>query len=147
MLFVGWGKKAREIGYAGIEKCPNCRNWTHFALFETKRKVTLYFVPVASWDAKTYLVCGVCEAAWELDSGARSETLAKSATLPPRDQAEVIWNATEAALVTALKAHPDQPEAAVESAKRNLYAKYIKQWVDYVMARRLAALVDANPPA
>lgn len=146
MFFVGWGKKAREIAYAGIEKCPNCRNWTHFALFETKRKIALNFVPVASWDKKTYLVCGTCEAAWELDPRAAQETLAGSVGLPPRDQAEEIWAATDHVLSAALQSNPDDPEAAIDATKRYLHSKYIRQWVDYVVARRIAALVDPNPP-
>lgn len=146
MLFVGWGKKGKEIAYAGIEKCPHCRNWTHFAIFETTKRVTLYFVPVASWDRKAYLVCGTCETAWELEPSAVSKTLADSARLPPREQAEAIWRDLDAELLAAAEAHPGDTDAVYRLTMDRLYAKHPRQWADYVAGRRFAAFADTNPP-
>ncbi len=66
-VFFGWGDKAKDIGYAGIEKCPHCKNYTHFYLKEIAKSFSLYFIPVAKWDRKVYLVCPICEACYELD--------------------------------------------------------------------------------
>ena len=66
-VFFGWGDKAKDIGYAGVEKCPHCKNYTHVYLKEISKSFSLYFIPVAKWDRKVYLVCPICEACYELD--------------------------------------------------------------------------------
>lgn len=92
MLLVGWGKKAREIGYYGISKCPNCKNYTHFSIYELHNNIKLYFVTVAKYNKKRYLVCPVCEYGIELSPETFDEVIKE---LPQRFSKEVmteIWN-------------------------------------------------------
>lgn len=65
-VIFGWGKKGKPIGYVGIDKCPNCRHYVHFSIYEYANRVNVYFVPVAKFNKKHYLVCPVCDAAYEL---------------------------------------------------------------------------------
>lgn len=65
-ILFGWGKKGKPIGYIGIEKCPNCKNYVHFSIYEYSNRINIYFIPVAKFNKKSYLVCPVCDAAFEL---------------------------------------------------------------------------------
>ena len=65
-VVFGWVKKGKNIGYVGIDKCPNCKHYVHFSIYEYSNRVNVYFVPVAKFNKKNYLVCPVCDAAYEL---------------------------------------------------------------------------------
>lgn len=65
-VIFGWGKKGKFIGYVGIDKCPNCKHYVHFSIYEYSNRINIYFVPVAKFNKKEYLVCPVCDAAYEL---------------------------------------------------------------------------------
>lgn len=65
-VVFGWGKKGKPIGYVGIDKCPNCKHYVHFSIYEYSNRVNVYFVPVVKFNKKHYLVCPVCDAAYEL---------------------------------------------------------------------------------
>lgn len=65
-VLFGWGKKGKPIGYVGIDKCPNCKNYVHFSIYEYSNRINVYFVPVVKFNKKYYLVCPVCDAAYEL---------------------------------------------------------------------------------
>jgi len=45
-VVFGWGKKGKFIGYVGIDKCPNCKNYVHFSIYEYSNRVNIYFVPI-----------------------------------------------------------------------------------------------------
>lgn len=32
-VLFGWGKKGKQVGYIGIDKCPNCKNYVHLNLY------------------------------------------------------------------------------------------------------------------
>lgn len=65
-VIFGWGKKGKVIGYVGIDKCPNCKNYVHFSVYEYANNVNVYFISVAKFNRKNYLVCPVCDTAYEL---------------------------------------------------------------------------------
>ena len=67
MIVVGWGKKGNKVGYVGINKCPKCKNYAHFSLYELVSNVKLYFVTVAKFNKKRYMVCEVCDTGYELN--------------------------------------------------------------------------------
>ena len=76
-VVFGWGKKGKEIGYVGIDKCPNCRHYVHFYIYEYANRVNVYFVPIAKFNKKHYLVCPVCDAAYELSDDLKNEYFSK----------------------------------------------------------------------
>lgn len=91
-IFFGWGKKGKVVGYLGIEKCPNCKNYSHFKLYEYANNFNLYFIPVAKWNKKLYLVCSSCDVAWELDNELKEEMLDRALRGPSQDIVNKIWD-------------------------------------------------------
>ncbi len=91
-ILFGWGKKGKQIGYIGIDKCPNCKNYAHFNLYEYANNFRLYFIPILKWNKKIYLVCSRCEAAWELDDEMKKVFIAESLTSPNQEITTLIWN-------------------------------------------------------
>lgn len=68
-IIFGWGKKGKKIGYIGIDKCQNCKNYVHFHIYEYANNVNVYFISIAKFNRKNYLVCPVCDVAYELTDG------------------------------------------------------------------------------
>lgn len=91
MILVGWGKKAKQLAFTGIEKCRNCKNWCRFDLYEMSRRVTLYFVPVAKWGKTYYVVCHTCQAGFEVGEPEAQELLRKSVGLPDALNTEMLF--------------------------------------------------------
>lgn len=75
MIFASWGKDSREIGYWGILKCSNCKNYGHFSINELTNKVKLYFITVAKYDKKRYLICPICNAGYEIKDSEYESTI------------------------------------------------------------------------
>lgn len=147
MLIVGWGKRGKQVAYLGIEKCPNCRNWAHINMQELSSQVRLYFVPVAKFNKKHYAVCGVCDAAWEIDASDVPRLLRESVSIPSSEQAAVIWNRIDA----LMRQHSDDlaefPEQGLNLLRKQLQREFSESWADYVFKRRLAAMVDTDRPS
>ncbi|MBT4560134.1 MAG: zinc-ribbon domain-containing protein [Planctomycetes bacterium] len=146
MLYVSWGKKGKLIAYAGIEKCSNCLNWTHFSFFETKKKVNVYFIPVAAWDKKTYLVCGLCEAAVELAEHSARDLITECQGLPPQDKAIEIWDYIADNFESALKSNNNELEGAIPCLVEQLNNRYPEDWVRYIFGRLIQSVHADNPP-
>ena len=80
-MVIGWGKNIKEIGYYGILKCRNCKNYADFDICELSSNVKLYFFTVAKYNKKRYLRCGTCGCGYELNKSQYDELLLK---LPER---------------------------------------------------------------
>ena len=146
MILVGWGRNAKSIAYMGISKCPNCRNWDHFQLFETKRKVTLYFVPVARFATHYYVVCNRCEAAAEVSKEKANEILRESIAVPSPDDASVIWKSLMDAASDDSLETSEQGSAALQERVTELESKYSKDNVEHVLAAFIGYVSDDDRP-
>jgi len=131
VIFFGWGKKAKRLANGGIDKCPNCGNVSPFGLYKISSSVSLYFVPVAKFATKHYLVCSTCEAGFELDEEKRIAVLRASADLPTSDDMIAIWNAIDAIALDMLEG--SAPAQTVVDAAQSLKTKYEAADVDYVL--------------
>lgn len=127
MIITSWGKKAKLIGYIGIMKCPNCKNYTHFSLYELFSNIKLYFVTVAKYNKKRYVVCSICEAGLELNE---EDYNALVSALPQRFnemKTTEIWNY----ITDKINAHTDGYlfseevfESFITNLKEELFEKY-----------------------
>ena len=132
-IIAGWGKDAKVIAYLGISKCPNCRNYDHWQLYEVQKKVTAFFVPLAKWGAKYYMVCNVCDASYEMDAAQKEQLLKESLEIPPLETVMALWQALDDTVAQAVNAGEDLT-AEVEKAVAKLEVKYPKGHVEYVCA-------------
>jgi hypothetical protein len=60
MLIVGWGGDVKELGPGPLIYCQHCNNTRRWRVVQARKKVTLFFVPVAKWSAKYFMACPVC---------------------------------------------------------------------------------------
>ena len=128
-VIFGWGKKGTAIGYLGIDKCPNCKNYVHFSIYEYSNRVNIYFVPVAKFNKKQYLVCPVCEAAWQLEGNTKEEFLEEMLTSPDMDTTEMIWNKAgtiiESNLIEYIEKYKDKwVNKLLEKCAKEIYSDY-----------------------
>lgn len=125
MILVGWGKNAKHEADLGIMKCSNCSNYAPFVLITTKRKATLYFIPVAKWDKKYYMMCGVCEAGLEMDEEKAQELIREVISYPSNDLALEIFSKMEDKISSSI-------EKLLES-ETNTGEEFVKTFTDKVI--------------
>lgn len=155
MIIAGWGKDAKDLAFAGIQKCGKCRNYAPIRLYEVSSRVTLYFIPVAKFNKKYYLVCPVCQAGAEVDQNEKDEILRNSNLGPTQDEALAIWNMLDAECAQFIARHDadesDEPSDADRMELTNIVAKVKNAYpgvpnVGYVVVRYMESLQDTDRP-
>ena len=67
VVIFGFGAgKPEDLGEAVQIVCPNCHNQVVLHHVRSKKKVSLYFVPVVPYGTDDYLVCPVCSRGMQL---------------------------------------------------------------------------------
>lgn len=94
MLFLlGWGKNAKKIGYLGISKCKNCKNYTHLYIYEIANNINIYFIPVAKFNRKYIVACELCKAGIEITPETKNNLIEKYCSImAPPEETVRIWN-------------------------------------------------------
>lgn len=154
MIIFGWGKDLKQVAYAGIEKCPNCKNYTNFWICEHSSNATLYFVKVAKWKKKLLYMCETCDRGWEIEEAAKEETIRRTIGLPTREHSVEIWSRLVSAIHAAQTPADEQRheeilrlvENAIITTVDELKSTYLEHDVDYVAARFIAYLQDPDAP-
>jgi len=59
-----------------INDCPTCRTPSVFAVYETRRKMTLYFIPTVPVRSQYVMECMTCHAKWGIPKNAVANVLA-----------------------------------------------------------------------
>ena len=61
MVIFGFGPgQPEDLGEVAPAVCPNCHNQVFLHHVRSKKKVSLYFVPVVPYGTDDYLVCPIC---------------------------------------------------------------------------------------
>jgi len=67
VVIFGWGGgEAKDLGEIAPTTCPNCRNQVFLHHIRTRKQVSLYFVPMASYGGTEYLSCPICRHGMQL---------------------------------------------------------------------------------
>ena len=143
ILIGGWGKKSKKIADAGLLKCKNCNNTAAFEVRELASTASLFFVPVAKWNKKTYLVCPICEAGYELSEDDTKKLLQDVASLPSNDSAKEIWNKTDSLFVKFMKENGNIGEWN-DFAKEELSKNHKSDDVEYVLSCYNRNLIESS---
>lgn len=86
MFFIfGWGNSDKTLGEGCTLECPNCHNVRRWTVIERSQKASLFFVPVAKWAAKYWMVCPVC--AWSVELLSREQADRVLASTPQHNDA------------------------------------------------------------
>ena len=67
-ILLGLGGRRRVLGEGFLLDCPNCSNVAVWQVVATSSGVSVFFVPVAGWNHKYWMVCPICSAAVPLES-------------------------------------------------------------------------------
>jgi hypothetical protein len=155
MIIYGWGKDLKQVAYAGIDKCPNCKNYGHFWLCEHSSHASLYFIKVVRWNKKLLYMCQTCERGWEIDEKAGNEAIERTIRLPSPEQCVTMWTRLDTAVSRAV----DYPiavggqsaitplSAAIGKTIEELKTEYQHDHVGYIANRYIAFLQDPDKAA
>jgi len=150
MIIFGWGKGAKKLADIGFNKCPNCKNYSWFYLCELSSKVKVYFVPVAKFNKKYYMVCSVCSAGLELTSKEKDEILRESVEFPSQELSIEIWNKLDdmfSKLSEAMETDKSlDAEEFIERATSELREQYDEKYFDVVAQTYLQYINDDDLP-
>lgn len=102
MSVIIWGRRQglKKIADAGIMKCDRCGQLSTFEVEEFSKKATLYFVPIAKWGSKVYLVCTKCQNGFEIKDEKRAELAEAVAKLPDNKTSVAIYNKMDTLFVS-----------------------------------------------
>lgn len=154
MIIYGWGKGLKHVAYAGIEKCPHCKNFGHFWVCEHSSHATLYFFKVAKWNKKLVCMCETCEHGWEIEPAHQADVLKRTIGLPTGEQCTQIWARLNGAVNQALTTGGERGSEetvrlisqAIAETVQALNAQYQEDHVAYVASRFVAYLQDPDRP-
>jgi hypothetical protein len=69
MVIFGFGPgKQEDLGEVAPSVCPNCHNQVFFHHVRSKKRFSLYFVPVVPYGTDDYLVCPICSRGLQISS-------------------------------------------------------------------------------
>jgi uncharacterized protein YbaR (Trm112 family) len=69
MVIFGFGPgRPEDLGEVAPAVCPNCHNQVFLHHVRSKKKVSLYFVPVVPYGTDDYLVCPICSRGLQISS-------------------------------------------------------------------------------
>jgi Short C-terminal domain/zinc-ribbon family len=69
MVIFGFGPgRPEDLGEVAPAVCPNCHNQVFLHHVRSKKKVSLYFVPVVPYGTDDYLVCPICSRGLQLSN-------------------------------------------------------------------------------
>ena len=146
MIIVGLGKESKKIAYLGVLKCANCRNHTHFSLYEVANKLKLYFISVANISKKYYSVCDICNAGNEISSEKKQKILINCAKIPDKAtfiKVKVILDET----VKNMFIHTGQfSDELFYEAVGELKKSFPEKQVDYIVQNYLNWFFDEDTP-
>jgi transcription elongation factor Elf1 len=61
MFFIfGFGTKQQDLGPGPTRTCPRCSNTTVWGRTRESNQFTLFFIPVARWNRREFVQCGIC---------------------------------------------------------------------------------------
>jgi hypothetical protein len=152
MFYASWGKKLKPLGYAGIEKCGNCKNYCNFWISEHASQVKAYFIQVAKFNKKFLYHCEICDASWEIPAGKKDEMLRCSTALPTPENCWHLWDCLNDAVTTAARAATngdlsEKISAALKDQLQTLSGRFPRDHVAYVGRQYLEFLHDEDRPA
>lgn len=151
-ILFGWGKKGKEVGYIGIDKCPNCKNYAHLKLYEYANNVNVYFVPIAKFNKKIYLVCPICDAAYELNDDLKSSFLETSLNTLDMNTTDYIWEETKKIVSKNFEKYfeeykDDWAKKILEKCAKDISKEVDdKDYIKRVSFKYLEAFVDQDRP-
>lgn len=99
-FIFGWGKNSKEVGYIGLHKCAVCSDYSHFTIHEVANNVKVYFIPIAKFNKKRYVVCQKCQNGWELDEVNYLTLMKTSMTALSKEKTLELWNSISNSVVS-----------------------------------------------
>ena len=78
MIVWGWGKKVINLGFAKTEYCPTCEKNRDFHISLIYRYFAIFWITIASWGAKYYYHCNICDRGIEINKKEVSHALTKN---------------------------------------------------------------------
>ena len=142
MIIAGWGKKAKKLADAGLYKCENCNNITTFELKELANYASAYFIKIAKWKKKYYLICSICDAGYELTEDAKNEILKISIEIPSNFEIINIWKDVDALCSNYLNKGNDIEEWPKYAIHEMQNKEYSKSSIEYVLTYFNQYLID-----
>lgn len=146
MIIAGWGKKAKELAFVGIHKCPKCKNHVPMYLYELANRISLYFIPVAKFNKKNYLVCSLCENGFEIDEERKNIFLQASTELPDSTQVLLVWKELGNRLKEKVASYQEGQPCPMDQVVEDLLGLYPEDTIYYVVECAEAMILDEDRP-
>jgi DnaJ-domain-containing protein 1 len=133
LILPGFAENVEMRGYL-VERCPDCHQVGPFAIYEAKRKFTVWFVPLATIGSKDIMECRTCGARFGLPGDIKAELPARllsqdqlSARIREARAGQRVAERQPRRAVTAyqvLQVDPSADQEVLDAAFKRLALKY-----------------------
>ena len=101
MLFLlNWGEKSKKVCDASISYCSNCNHVSTFEIRSCEKTAGMFFISMAKWSKKYYLVCQKCSAGFPIKEEKIDEALRLFTEAPSHQVSMKIYHALEELFVS-----------------------------------------------
>lgn len=153
-MLPGLAENVELRGYL-VERCPDCHQTGPFAIYEAKRKFTVWFVPLATIGSKDIMECRTCGARFALPEDMKAALPSRlltqdqlSAQIRQARTTHAGGHRRQSSAVTAyqvLQVDPGADQEVVEAAFKRLALKYHPdRSSDPAAPERMRELIDAR---
>lgn len=95
MLILNWGEKTKKVTDTTLDFCSICKRATPFEIRYEKKTAGAFFISVASWNKKYYLVCERCSNGFSIKQDKVDFALVKYSEAPEQLLATEIFREIE----------------------------------------------------
>ena len=146
-MIINWGEKSKKVCDASINECSNCKDISTFEIRTMEKTAGMFFVSMAKWDKKYYLVCLQCSAGFPLSEGKEDEAIKFYTELADNDTSIDIHNKIDNLFVKYIPTDEGLKNINdfITSAKENLKIEgYREKDIEWIMSVYLKHALNIN---
>ncbi len=98
-MIFNWGEKSKKVCDASIYNCSNCNHLAPFEIRTDEKTAGMFFISMAKWGKKYYLVCQNCSAGFPVLEDKVEETLRIFTEAPSHNLSAEIYKELKDVLV------------------------------------------------
>lgn len=133
MLILSWAEKTKKVIDTTLDFCSICKRATPFEVRYEKKTAGAFFVSLASWDKKYYLVCGRCSNGFLIKQDKVDFALIKYSEAPDQLLATEIFKKIEKFFINGDYLKSLDFKSFNREITDNLKEEYNKKDLDFVL--------------
>lgn len=134
MILVNWGNKTKEVTDITLDYCNICQRPTPFEIRYEKKTAGAFFISLASWDKKYYLVCHRCSNGFLIKNEAVQNKLLEYSEAPSIEKSAEIFKKIEKEFIDGNYMTIEKIDSFKSDMHNKLKNDYSDKDINYVLS-------------